>query len=89
MSACPIPVLSAVLTRADAPRQPVTDGERTGLQQVLSTFPDPRCRRGARYPLVGLLTVAVCAVAAGASSFAAIADWLHDLDDMARVRPEL
>jgi hypothetical protein len=39
-----------------------------------------------RYPLTGLLTLAVCAVVAGASSFTAIADWLHDLDDIARAR---
>ncbi|MEU8156116.1 transposase family protein [Micromonospora sp. NPDC048986] len=36
-----------------------------------------------RYPLPGLLAVAVCAVLAGASSFA---DWLHDLDEQARDR---
>jgi hypothetical protein len=62
MSACLIPVLSAVLTPADAPPRPETDGERTGLQHALSTIPDPHCPRGARYPLVRLLTVAVCAV---------------------------
>ncbi|MEV4709693.1 ISAs1 family transposase [Actinoplanes sp. NPDC049316] len=48
--------------------------------------PDPRSPRGLRYPLAGLLTVAVCAVTAGACSMAAIADWLHDLDDIARAR---
>ncbi|MFC4092769.1 transposase family protein [Micromonospora sp. GCM10011541] len=39
-----------------------------------------------RYPLAGLLAVAVCAVMAGASSVTAIADWLHDLDEAARAR---
>jgi predicted transposase YbfD/YdcC len=39
-----------------------------------------------RYPLAGLLTVAVSAVLAGASSFTAITDWLHDLDDITRAR---
>lgn len=39
-----------------------------------------------RYPLCALLTVAVCAVLAGASSFAAISDWLHDLDEHAKKR---
>ncbi|MEU8164912.1 transposase family protein [Micromonospora sp. NPDC049004] len=39
-----------------------------------------------RYSLSGLLAVAVCAVLAGASSFAAITDWLHDLDEQARDR---
>jgi hypothetical protein len=36
--------------------------------------------------LSGLLAVAVCAVLAGASSFAAITDWPHDLDEQARDR---
>jgi predicted transposase YbfD/YdcC len=53
---------------------------------ALSAVQDPRTARGVRYPLAGLLTVAVCAVMAGASSFTAIADWLHDLDDIARAR---
>ncbi|WJK40766.1 transposase family protein [Solwaraspora sp. WMMA2056] len=39
-----------------------------------------------RYPLTPLLAVAVCAVMAGASSFAAITDWLHDLDTQAQRR---
>ncbi|TDC41594.1 ISAs1 family transposase [Micromonospora sp. KC207] len=39
-----------------------------------------------RYPLTALLAVAVCAVMAGASSFAAITDWLHDLDEDAQDR---
>ncbi|MGW5669196.1 ISAs1 family transposase [Micromonospora sp. NPDC003776] len=39
-----------------------------------------------RYPLTALRAVAVCAVLAGASSFAAITDWLHDLDEHAQVR---
>jgi hypothetical protein len=53
---------------------------------ALSAVPDPRSPRGLRYPLAGLLSVAVCAVMAGASSVTAIADWLHDLDDIARAR---
>ena len=46
---------------------PVTDGEQHGLLDALSKVPDPRDPRGIRYPLAGLLTVAVCAVLAGAS----------------------
>nr|WP_281189985.1 transposase family protein [Micromonospora inyonensis] len=53
---------------------------------ALSAIPDPRNPRGVRYPLAALLTVAVCAVLAGASSFAAITDWLYDLDEPAQVR---
>ncbi|MCM4084342.1 ISAs1 family transposase [Paractinoplanes hotanensis] len=86
MSACPIQVLSAVTTPSDTLARPVTEGEQVGLRDALSRVPDPRGPRGLRYPLAGLLTVAVCAVATGASSVAAIADWLHDLDDIGRAR---
>ncbi|WP_147252647.1 transposase family protein [Micromonospora endolithica] len=37
-------------------------------------IPDPRNPHGVRYPLAALLAVAVCAVLAGATSFAAITD---------------
>lgn len=48
--------------------------------------PDPRDPRGVRYPLASLLAVAVCAVLAGAATFAAIADWADDLDPPAWAR---
>jgi predicted transposase YbfD/YdcC len=64
----------------------VTDGERNGLLEALTKIPDPRDPRGIRYPLSAVLAVAVCAVMAGASSFAAITDWLHDLDEHARTK---
>jgi predicted transposase YbfD/YdcC len=86
MSACLIQVLSAVTTPTDTPVHPITESEKAGLLQALSEVPDPRSPRGLRYPLAGLLAVAVCAVLAGASSVTAIADWLHDLDDIARAR---
>jgi predicted transposase YbfD/YdcC len=86
MSACLIPALSAVTTPADTPSQPVTESEQAGLLQALTAVPDPRSPRGLRYPLAGLLSIAVCAVMAGASSVTAITDWLHDLDDIARAR---
>ena len=50
-------------------------------QQVLAALgsvPDPRKRRGVRHAVVGVLMIAVCAVAAGARSFAAIAEWAGD-----------
>jgi hypothetical protein len=50
-----------------------------GLAAVLSTITDPRKRRGVRHGLVTLLSVAVCAVAAGARSLVAIAEWAADL----------
>jgi predicted transposase YbfD/YdcC len=69
---------------ADVPRPaPVTDGEQHSLLVVLATVPDPRDPRGMRYPLVSVLAVAVCAVLAGAATFAAIADWVRDLDQPA------
>jgi predicted transposase YbfD/YdcC len=68
------------------PLASITDSEQSGLLHALTEIPDPRDPRGVRYPLAGLLAVAVCAVLAGASSFAAITDWLHDLDDSARAR---
>ncbi|MCS7484143.1 transposase family protein, partial [Umezawaea endophytica] len=60
---------------------PATDGEQHGLPHALSKVPDPRDPRGILYPLSALLAVAVCALPAGASSFAAITDWPRDLDD--------
>jgi hypothetical protein len=37
-------------------------------------------REGSATPLASVFAVAVCAVMAGASTFAAIADWADDLD---------
>ncbi len=49
------------------------------LREALAEVIDPRRRRGVRHGLVVVLTVAVCAVAAGARSFVAIAEWVADL----------
>lgn len=49
------------------------------LLGVLGKVPDPRDPRGVRYPLPGMLAVAVCAVLAGARSFTAIGEWALDL----------
>ncbi|WP_220094073.1 ISAs1 family transposase [Arthrobacter sp. AQ5-05] len=43
--------------------------------QALAAFPDHRKPRGIRHQLAWILAVALCAVLAGAKSFAAIADW--------------
>ena len=45
------------------------------LITTLGRVPDPRARPGRRYPLAGLLAVALSAVLAGAKSFAAIGEW--------------
>ncbi|MFD0585016.1 transposase family protein [Dactylosporangium darangshiense] len=58
--------------------------EQRDLLRALAAVPDPRHRRGVRYRLVSLLAVAVCAVLAGATTFAAIGDWAADLDEAAR-----
>jgi predicted transposase YbfD/YdcC len=49
------------------------------LRQALERVVDPRARRGVRHGLVTVLVAAVCAVAAGARSFVAIAEWVADL----------
>ncbi|MGH3586494.1 MAG: transposase family protein [Pseudonocardia sp.] len=51
------------------------------LQEVLGGVVDPRKRRGVRHGLVVVLTAAVCAVAAGARSFVAVAEWVADLPE--------
>ncbi|MFF9453585.1 ISAs1 family transposase [Streptomyces flaveolus] len=47
---------------------------RTYLKEV----PDPRARRGIRYPWTALLAAAAAAVLAGAASMAAISEWVAD-----------
>lgn len=47
----------------------------TALMTALAGVPGPRARRGRRYPLRGLLAVAISAVVAGAKSCAAIGEW--------------
>src|SRR5215204_5158086 len=44
----------------------VTGRDRVLLVEALAQTPDPRARRGVRYPFAVLLAVAVCAVMAGA-----------------------
>jgi predicted transposase YbfD/YdcC len=73
--------------RTHLPADLALDAEQQrDLVAALGAVPDPRRRRGVRYRLASLLAVAVCAVLAGASTFAAIADWVADLDPPARVR---
>lgn len=49
------------------------------LADALGEVVDPRHRRGVRHGLVVVLTAAVCAVAAGARSFVAVAEWVADV----------
>jgi hypothetical protein len=47
-----------------------------GLLAVLQEVTDPRCKRGIRHDVGSILAVAACAVAAGAKSFVAVAEWV-------------
>ena len=58
----------------------VTDGEHQSLFVALAVISDPRDPRGRRYPLLSILAAAVCAVLAGACTFAAVADWMRFQD---------
>jgi hypothetical protein len=62
MASSLIPALAVTAPATDTAPAPVTDGEHGGLLQALSVVPDPRDPPGVRYPLAGLLAVAVCAV---------------------------
>lgn len=65
--------LSGRLGHRDQPTPP-----EQGLVAHLATVPDPRDRRGVRHRLASLLSVAVCAVLAGARSLAEIGEWAAD-----------
>lgn len=86
MTSSLISALTATTPGSDTLSPPVTDSEHAGLIEALGRIPDPRNLHGTRYPLVALLTVAVCGVLAGATSFAAIVDWLYDLDEQDQQR---
>ena len=81
MASSLICALAVTTPGSDTPLPPVTGSEHAGLVEALGRIPDPRNPHGTRYSLVALLTVAVCVVLAGATSFAAIIDWLYDLDE--------
>jgi|SRR5271163_4283002 len=69
------PAIGQLLTAAQALR-----GERAQSMPVLAAVPDPRARRGVRHRLAMILSLALCAVLAGARSFTAIAEWAADAD---------
>jgi predicted transposase YbfD/YdcC len=70
-----IPVLSS---QPDGPVE-LDPAGCADLWQHLDRLPDPRRRRGRRHGIAGVLAVAVCAVLAGARSFAAIGEWAADV----------
>src|SRR5512132_2385352 len=70
----PIP---AAITDPDYAR-PLAVGECPGLLERLAMLADPRDRRGRRHTLASVLAVSAAAVAAGARSVTAIAEWATD-----------
>jgi len=73
-SSSPIP---AATQRPAAPTALAPDQCRSLLEH-LAQLADPRQRRGRRHALGTVLAVAACAVLAGATSLAAIAEWAAD-----------
>lgn len=49
--------------------------QKESLLEALARVPDPRGRQGRRYQLASVLAMAVCAMACGARSLYAIAQW--------------
>ncbi len=62
----------------------LTERDRWALLEALGQVPDPRARRGVRYPFTAVLAVVVCAMLGGARSFTAIGEWVADLPADAR-----
>jgi hypothetical protein len=71
-----IPAIAEQLGGVELP-DPIALAPALGV--VLGKVTDPRKAGGIRHRLVVLLTVTVCAVAAGARSFVAVAEWVADL----------
>lgn len=70
----PIGLAAGQLTLPDLIAPGQADTPPRGLLKALAQVPDPRYRRGIRYPLVPVLALAACAMPAGARSYAAIAE---------------
>jgi predicted transposase YbfD/YdcC len=64
-----------VVDQFDEDEFPDVPAAPAALLAALQSVPDPRKRRGVRHGLSGILTIAGCAVVAGARSFVAIAEW--------------
>lgn len=56
--------------------------QHESLMQALARVPDPRSRQGRRYELRSVLGLAVCAMAAGARSLYAMAQWGREHSEM-------
>lgn len=71
--------IAAVAERVGGVELPDPVALAPSLREVLGGVGDPRKRRGVRHRLAVVLSAAVCAVAAGARSFVAVAEWVADL----------
>jgi hypothetical protein len=76
--ATPSSLVARIAQRLAHHGQPAPPEQELGLVAHLATVPDPRDRRGVRHRLTSLLSVAVCAVLAGAKSLTAIGEWAAD-----------
>lgn len=70
-------MLSSLIAAVDAADIPAGTSPST-LADALAQVPDPRDRRGVRYPLAEVLAVMACAVVAGSRTFTMIAEWAVD-----------
>jgi len=57
---------------------------RGGLIDVLQTIEDPRSRHGALHSFISIISIAICAILAGARSYEAIAEWAKKLSPSER-----
>jgi predicted transposase YbfD/YdcC len=70
--------MHAALEQLIRTHAPVPVAVAVRLRVFLCCVPDPRDRRGRRYPLVALLSAAAAGVLAGARSLVAIGEWIAD-----------
>ncbi|MFJ9909413.1 transposase family protein [Streptomyces sp. NPDC101152] len=63
------------LARTHSP-QPLPDA--VCLARFLAGLPDPRARRGRRFPLIAVVAAAAASVLAGARSLTAVTEWIAD-----------
>jgi predicted transposase YbfD/YdcC len=86
MSSSPTVLAGGQLALLARTRVPLAGTAPEDLLEALGRVPDPRDRRGIRYPLVPVLAIAVCAMLAGARSYQAIAEWAADAPPRLRAR---
>ena len=79
MPACASLSIAAVAEQVGGTSLPDPVVLAPSLRTALTGLVDPRGRRGVRHGLTVVLTATVCAVAAGARSFVAVAEWVADL----------